>query len=33
VVVDRKHLTVPDVEAELASAIADLLDASVEATR
>jgi formiminoglutamate deiminase len=33
VVVDRKHLTVPDVEAELASAIADLLDAPVEATR
>ena len=33
VVVDRKHVTVPDVGAELASAIADLMDASLEATR
>ena len=33
VVVDRNHVTVPDVEAELASAISDLMDASVEATR
>jgi cytosine/adenosine deaminase-related metal-dependent hydrolase len=33
VVVDRKHVAVPDVGAELASAIADLMDASLEATR
>jgi len=33
VVVDRNHVTVPDLEAELASAISDLMDASVEATR
>ena len=33
VVVDRKHVTVPDVEAELASAITDLMDASMEASR
>ena len=33
VVVDRKHVTVPDVEVELASAIADLMDTSVEAAR
>jgi cytosine/adenosine deaminase-related metal-dependent hydrolase len=33
VVVGGKHVTVPDVEVELASAIADLMDASVEATR
>ena len=33
VVVDRNHVTVSDVEAELASAISDLMDASVEATR
>jgi formiminoglutamate deiminase len=32
-VVDRKHLTVPDVDVELASAIADLMDTSVEAAR
>jgi formiminoglutamate deiminase len=33
VVVDRKHVTVPDVEADLASAIADLMDVPVEASR
>jgi formiminoglutamate deiminase len=33
VVADRNHVIVPDVEAELASAISDLMDASVEATR
>jgi formiminoglutamate deiminase len=33
VVVDRKHVTMPNAEAELASAIADLMDTSVEATR
>jgi cytosine/adenosine deaminase-related metal-dependent hydrolase len=33
VVVDRKHVTVPDVEVELAAAVADLMDAKVEATR
>jgi formiminoglutamate deiminase len=33
VVVDRKHVTVPEVEVELATAIADLLDTSVEAAR
>jgi hypothetical protein len=33
VVVDRKHVTVPDVEVELATAIADLMDSSVEAAR
>ena len=33
VVVDRKHVTVPDVGAELASAITDLMDASLEAAR
>jgi formiminoglutamate deiminase len=33
VVIDRKHVTVPDVEVELASAIADLMDAPVEAAR
>jgi hypothetical protein len=33
VVVDRKHVTVPDVEVELATAIADLMDTSVEAAR
>src|SRR4029077_1231031 len=33
VVVERRHVTVPDAEVELASAIADLMDASVEATR
>ncbi len=33
VVVDRKHVTMADVEAELASTIADLMDASVEARR
>jgi len=33
VVVDRKHVAVPDVEADLASAIADLMDVPVEASR
>jgi hypothetical protein len=33
VVVDRNHVTVPDTEVELASAIADLMDVSVEAAR
>jgi formiminoglutamate deiminase len=33
VVVDRKHVAVPDVGRELAAAIADLMDATVEATR
>ena len=33
VVVDRNHVTVPDVEADLASAIADLMDVPVEASR
>ncbi|HKH53403.1 MAG TPA: hypothetical protein VKA77_16765, partial [Mycobacterium sp.] len=33
VVVDRKHVTVPDVEVELASAIADLMNVRVEVTR
>jgi formiminoglutamate deiminase len=33
VVVDRKHVTVPDVDVELASTIADLMDTSVEAAR
>ena len=33
VVVDRKHVTVPDVEVELTTAIADLMDTSVEAAR
>jgi len=33
VVVDRNHVTVPDAEVELASAIADLMDISVEAAR
>jgi formiminoglutamate deiminase len=33
VVVDRKHIAVPDVEDELVSAIADLMDTAVEATR
>jgi hypothetical protein len=33
VVVDRKHVTVRDVEVELATAIADLMDTSVEAAR
>jgi len=33
VVVDRKHLTVSDVEIELASTIADLMDTSAEAFR
>jgi hypothetical protein len=33
VVVGRNHVTVPDAEAELASAIADLMDISVEAAR
>jgi formiminoglutamate deiminase len=33
VVVDRNHVTVPDAEVELASAIADLMDVSVEAAR
>jgi formiminoglutamate deiminase len=33
VVVDRKHVTVPDVEADLASAIADLMDVPMEASR
>jgi formiminoglutamate deiminase len=33
VVVDRKHVTVPDAEVELVAAIADLMDAPVEATR
>jgi hypothetical protein len=33
VVVDSNHVTVPDAEVELASAIADLMDISVEAAR
>jgi formiminoglutamate deiminase len=33
VVVDRKHIAAPDVEDELVSAIADLMDTAVEATR
>jgi cytosine/adenosine deaminase-related metal-dependent hydrolase len=33
VVVDRRHITVPEAEVELAAAIADLMDATVEATR
>jgi formiminoglutamate deiminase len=33
VVVDRKHVTVPDVEVELASAIADLMEVRVEVPR
>jgi formiminoglutamate deiminase len=33
VVVDRNHVTVPDADVELASAIADLMDISVEAAR
>ena len=33
VVVDRKHVAVPDVEADLTSAIADLMDVPVEASR
>jgi formiminoglutamate deiminase len=33
VVVDRTHVSVPDVQAELASAITDLMDASVEVMR
>jgi formiminoglutamate deiminase len=33
VVVDRRHVTVPEVEGELAAAIADLMDATVQVTR
>jgi hypothetical protein len=33
VVVDRNHVTVRDVEVELATAVADLMDTSVEAAR
>jgi formiminoglutamate deiminase len=33
VVVDRRHVTVPDVEAELTAAISDLMDVPVEAAR
>jgi cytosine/adenosine deaminase-related metal-dependent hydrolase len=33
VVIDRKHVAVPDAERELAAAITDLMDPTVEATR
>jgi cytosine/adenosine deaminase-related metal-dependent hydrolase len=33
VVVGRRHVTVPDAAAELASAIADLMNAPIEAAR